>query len=305
MKFGEKSQEFSNSLYTGFSMVEVVAINPSTSQRGEIYGYTPKEDAKEQIYEGKDTSGDEFVDIVAYLRFLNHPDKPIMTYRVRLIDKDVVSEKEENGEKKVSYQYVNNCGGQSWIDDPKNLLDKFTHAQVKGQNVGERQYRKAIIGEGNFYGFMQSWLDKGVSFFGESSIETDIFLDKKKAFRNIEKYVDSELRPLIEAEQTGKFNALAMVGISEKDGKVSHFQNVYNNFWPDWKFKSMLPAINSGNWNATPELIKSHDYLVKSLKKSAYTLGWIRNFDENFHMNAGNEIFKAEGGDEPVVDALY
>lgn len=300
MKLGQK-EVFEKSLYTGFSLVEVVGINPDLEAIGKIYNYTPGDTAKEPVYEGKDAnSGEEYVDIVFYVKALNHEDKPIMPVRFRLIDKDVTSEKEEDGNKITKYQYVNNTGAQAWIDDPKNLLDKFKHAQVKGQNVGDRQIRLAIQGEGNYYGFMQAWLDKGVAFFGDASIETDIFLDKKAAFRNIEKYVDKELRPLIGSKSIGKFNALTMVNISEKDGKVSHFQNVYNNFWPEWKFKSMLPAINSGNWSLNAETIKSHEYLVKSLKKSAYSLGWIQLFDENSHMNAGNETFKMS--DEKVAD---
>ena len=145
-------------------------------------------------------------------------------------------------------------------------------------------------------------MDKGVAFFGENSKDTDIFIDKKKAFRNIDKYVNSELKPLIGSGKIGNFNALAMVGISEKDGKVNHFQNVYNNFWPEWKFESMMGAVISGKWD-TENLKKTHDYLVKSLSKSAYSLGWIKLFSESEHIQSTNETFRMSDNEkENLVD---
>lgn len=304
MNFGERSQqEFTNKLYTGFGIFECVAINPTKAEIATIKGYAideTKEGFKDFDYEGKDAQGNEFVDIVFYIRAISHEDKPIMPVRFRLVDKDVSSEKDGV----VKYQYVNQVGQQSWVDDKNNLLDKFKKVIVKGEDMGTRQIRRAIQGEGNLYNFLQAWLDKGVAFFGENSKDTDIFIDKKKAFRNIDKYVDSELKPLIGSENVGNFNALAMVGISEKDGKVNHFQNVYNNFWPEWKFKSMVGAVTSGKWD-TDDLKKTHDYLVKSLSKSAYSLGWIKLFSESEHQNAGNETFKEAIEAENIDDTSY
>lgn len=326
MNFGAK-QEFESKLYTGFFLGETIAVNPTREQLAKLKGYELKEpeegkEIKEFSYEGKTPEGDEYVDMVFYIKAITHPDKPIFQHRFRLVDKDVISEKEENGVKTVKCQWVNQQGFTAWCDDKKNLLDKFTKIQKKTyedkvlistENLGDSEYRLAIQGEGALYNFIQAWCDKGSAFTGKSCLETNVFIDKKKAFRNIEKYVESEIRPEIGNARTGPFNILAMVGISEKDGKVNHFQNVYNEFWPDgkytgWKFKSMLPCITSGNWNLNENTIKTHDYLVKSLKKSAFTLGWLSIFDEKSHMNAGNETFKAaEGGSDAtdVDDTTY
>ncbi len=327
MTFGEKP-EFVSKLYTGFFIADSnVVCNPNREQLAKFKGFEPKEveegkDApKEFTYEGKTEQGDEYIDFVFYIRALTHPDKPVMQHRFRLVDKDVVSEKEENGIKTTKYQYVNQQGFSAWCDDKKNLLDKFTKIQKKTyenkilistENLADSEYRLAIQGEASLYNFMQAWFDKGVAFTGNGAIETNILIDKKKAFRNIEKYVDSEIRPEIVGPRVGKFNALCMVGISEKDGKLNHFQNVYSEFWPDgkysgWKFQSMLPCITSGNWNTNENTIKTHAYLTNSLKKSAFTLGWIKLFDENSHLNSTNETLKmAEGEDtEEVTDTLY
>ena len=148
-------------------------------------------------------------------------------------------------------------------------------------------------------------MDKGVAFFGEASVDTNILIDKKKALRNIDIYIKNELKPLLGSEQVGKFNALAMVNISEKDGKINHFQNVYNNFWPEWKFKSMVTSVNTGDWNINADTIKSYEYLTKALKKSAYSLGWIKLFNPDEHLSATNETFKPAPGEEKEIDADY
>lgn len=320
MKFGEKSQqEFSNTLYTGFGIFECVAVNPTKKELAAIKGYEideTKEGFKDFEYESKDAQGSEFVDIVFYIQAISHEDKPIMPVRFRLIDKDVVSEKD--GAKK--YQFVNQQGFSSWCDDEKNLLDKFTKIQKKTyennvlintENLADSAYRLAIQGESNFYNFLQAWLDKGVAFTGKDCIGTDIFIDKKKIFRNVDKYVDSEIRPLIGGEDVGKFNALAMVGISEKDGKINHFQNVYKEFWPmgkysGWKFNSISPCITSGNWNIDENTTKTHDYLIKQLAKSAYSLSWLKVFSESEHQNSTNETFKsADTNDVSADDTSY
>lgn len=319
MNLTEK-KEFEQSLYTGFSLMELIALNPTTEERGKIYGYEPKADSKPQLYEGKDANGEEYVEIVAYVKLITHPDKPIVSHRFRLIDKDVISEKEENGEKTSRYQWVNQQGWSMWCDSEKNLLEKFTKVQKKTyvdkvltntENIADSNYRKAIQGEGSFYNFFQAWMD-GVAYTGEACVPTDILIDKKKAFRNIDKYVKDELIPLIKDHRAKVFNGLAMVGIQEKDGKVNHFQNLYNEFWPDgknsgWKFKSMLTCINTGDWNLNENTIKTYDYLTKSLKKSIYSLGWIKVCDPNSHIQGTNETFREASPEtsESVTDTSY
>lgn len=317
MNLREK-QEFESKLYTGFSAMELIALNPTTEERGAIYGYIPKEDSKPQLYEGKTPEGDEYVDIIAYLKLITHPDKPIVSHRFRLIDKDVSSEKEENGVKTSKYQWVNQQGHSSWCDTEKNLLDKFTKVQKKNyedkilistENLADSMYRKAIQGEANFYNFFQAWMD-GVAYTGKDSVTTDIFIDKKKAFRNVDKWVDSELRPLIKDTKAKTFNGLAIVGIQEKDSKINHFQNIFNEFWPNgknsgWKFRGMLTSITSGDWTINDNTAKTYEYLIKALRKSAFTLGWIKLFSVDEHLNAGSEVFKSAVDNIDPVDTDY
>jgi hypothetical protein len=276
LNLGEVKTGGERTLYSGFLNIErILAINPTKEERAEIYGYELKSDAKDNVYEGKTAKGDEYIDIVFILKG-QAPHEQIFDYRIRLVDKDMVSQEGKT-------QYVNQVGSSSWIDSEKNLLEKFTKCQNKeGRNVSDREFRKAIQGEANLYTLLQAWMDKGVSFFGESSAEVNILIDKKRAFRNIDKFVDSDLRPYIgDTVRTGTFYGLAVVGIGEKDGKVTHHQNIHSDFWPQWKFKNVMGAVNTGDWTINDNTKRMKENLEKSLKKSAYTLGWLKEWNAN------------------------
>lgn len=324
MNLTEKKESPGSKLYTGFSLMEAIAFNVTREELAKLKGYEikPPEEGKdapkEFEYEGKDTNGNEYIDIVMQMKSCTHADTPIMSHRIRLVDKDVVSEKEENGVKTIKYQWVNQQGYSCWCDDEKNLLDSFKKVQkkiykdkvlVSTENLGDSNYRKAVQGEADFYNLFQAWMD-GVAYEDKDSVTTDILIDKKKAFRNVDKWVDSELKPLLTDHRAKRFNALTIVGISEKDGKVNHFQNVYRTFWPNgtwsgWKFKGMLSSITTGDWNINKNTIKAYDYFVSSLKTSAFTLGWIKLFSAAEHISATNETFKPAVDNTDIVDTNY
>lgn len=296
MQFGKKEEgQFERKLFTGFGLFDVVGCNMTREQLAKLKGYEYKEvdkDGKEipEIsYEGRDAQNKEYVEIVFQLQ--NKMKRDIfLPAKFRLYDEDATWETE--GVTKC--QWVNQQGGWCAVDDEKNLLEKFTKVQIKGQSVADRIYRKGIRGEADLYGFLQAWLDAGVAFYGEASADTNILLDVKKIFRNVDKYVRDQFTPLIGSENVGPVNALAIVNMKEKDGKVNHYQGMYNSYWPEWKFKSMVPCINTGNWNASDETRKSLSYLEKGLKKAAYTLGWLKEFSEADHIQAGNDTLRIE-----------
>lgn len=322
MKFGEKQQQdFSSTLYTGFGLFEVVGVNLTKREMASLKGYEYKEvnqkgeTIPENKFEGKDVQGNDFVEIVFQLQ--NQMDKSIiLPAKFRITDKDAVWESEENGQKVTKYDWVNAQGMWCRKESEKHLLETFTNVCKKDKATGKvvekygpSEYRKALQGEVALYNFMQAWFDKGVAFFGVDAVDTNILIDVKRAFRNIDKFVNDEFRSNVGHERTGLINALAIVNISDKDGKVSHFQNMYNQYWPEWKFKSMVGAINSGNWNDSESNRKALESFEKGLKKSAYTLGWLKKFDPQTHQNATNETFRNEDDStpisEPVNDTVY
>lgn len=322
MKFGEKQQQenFSSTLYTGFGLFEVVGVNMSRKELAQLKGYEYKEknnkgeEIPETKFEGKDSQGNEYIEIVFQLQ--NQMDKSIiLPAKFRITDKESVWESEEDGNKVTKYDWVNAQGMWCRKESEKHLLETFTNVCKKdkatgkvAEKFGPSEYRKALQGEVALYNFMQAWLDAGVAFFGADAVDTNILIDVKRAFRNIDKYVNDEYRSLVGHERTGKVNGLAIVNISDKDGKVNHFQNMYNQYWPEWKFKSMVGAINSGNWNDTDSNRKAFENFEKGLKKSAFSLGWLKKFDSTNHQNATNETFRTEEGVEntsPVEDTSY
>ncbi len=225
----EENGMFERKLFTGFGLFDVVGVNMTRKELADLKGYEYKEvdkdgkDIPEIQYEGKDATGKEFVEIVFQLQ--NKMNKEIfLPAKFRLYDEEASWETE--GVTKT--QWVNGQGGWCAVDDEKNLLEKFTKVQVKGTSLADRIYRKGIRGESDLYNFLQAWLDNGVAFYGEAAVDTNILIDVKKMFRNIDKYVRDQFTPLVGSETVGSFNALAIVNIKEKDGKVNHYRGMYS-----------------------------------------------------------------------------
>lgn len=308
MQLGKKTV-FEQTLYTGFGMFTPVGVvNPTRKELADLKGYEYKEkdatgkDIPEILYEGKDSRGEEYVKVVVYLQHKVQKNI-IIPVAFPLYDTPAVIEKD--GVTKT--QYVNQQGGQAWLVEGEKLDDKFTKVLVKGTPVADREYRPAFRGEANLYAFLQAWLDRGVAFYGENAIETKIWIqDKKKIFNNVQKFVKEQYTSLIGDEVTGSFNALAIVNIHEKDGKINHYQGIHTSFWPDWKFKDMVGAINNGDWDANDNTRKTKASLEKGLKKAAFTLGWLKEFVENEHLQASTDTFRTEeeGEDESDSNAV-
>lgn len=299
MKFGEvkETKEFDKILYTGFTGIkEVVAINPSAVELGKLYGFEPDPEKGEPKYEGKLPYGDgeDYVDIKFYVKLTGI--EGIHSIKIQLVDKEVVSEKSGN------LQYVNQLGGSFYIKDLKDALDfnvklqeceweKGNPKPVSVKNIMDLEVRHAIEGEAMLMSFIKAWFS-GVWFTGKSAAETNILVDKKKMFRNVEKWVDSELRPMIGSPRVGQeFFGLQIVKRSEKNDKVSYYQEWYKEFWKS--IDNIKGAIQSGNWD-TDKLKKAKNGITGGMGKKLYTLGWAQKFNEKSHINAGNETFVDE-----------
>ena len=280
-------------LYTGIASMRVIAVNPTKEEMAEMLGYDLKEDAKDQVYEGKTEKGDDFVTLSFWLE-ADTPEKQKFNTRFRLVNKPVVSE--GSGKK----QWVNQVAGSTWVDSEENLPSWFTHFRDKngslitkdddGELTGKRKVREAIQGEANLYNFLRSWFGK-VSFFSE---RTNILLNINKMFRNFDKFVDNEFRSQLRAgddAMTTNVVALAYVYISEKDGETKMYQNLYGEFLGQWQMKKVSFALSTNNWELDKGLKKWKEQLEgKHGCDGAFTLTMLQPFDPNNYQQASNEV---------------
>jgi hypothetical protein len=286
----KKSEGFSSKLFTGFFTGKVIAINPTKEEHAALLGYELKENAEEIKYSGETEQGKSYVDI-NFIMEANTPEKQKMSARFRITDTDSVSTRSGKT------QYVNQLGDQSWNLKEEDLADFFTNFQTKEKkNVGEKIHRVAMQGEATFYNFFKAFLAKG-DFY---SPETNILVDKKRLFRNVDKFVNEEYRPLLDAtgdkSLVDSVMALAIVQIKEKDGKVNQYQKLYPSFMPGYMMKKMSLAISSANFMADNKIKKFYEYLTgENGCKDAYTLTLLQPYNPEAHAQASTSTFIQEG----------
>jgi len=289
MKLGKARQqvEFSNrDVYTGFFEGTVVAINPTTAELAELQGYTPKEDAKELVYEGvTKEKKEEYVKLAFWIQPKDE-DLPLFKKEFMLIDKQRVS-------KDGKIQYVNQSGMSAWALDEKGFQDWFVSFTDKDKNVlGKREYREAIQGEADLYEFTSKWLGRvNLSKQDEDGVFADIRLDKKAMFKNIDKFVRNDLRGLIGSDYVTNIVPHASVHTgSDKDGNVKYYQNVLSVFPLTIKdgsrYAETLSVIKiceaTNNWNTNALIKKYADSLSGDYgTDDIYTLGLLKKYDPN------------------------
>lgn len=300
-------------LYTGIFSARVVAINASSEDRANIIGYEVKPDEKGEVkqpsYEEKDKDGNEVV-IVNFLLEGTEADKgKFFDARFRITDKEATN---KDGSK---YQYVNATGDSSYADSESNLLDWWTHYQEETEkgskvykNVGDKPYRKALQGEADLMNFMKAWLSKAKITSGDG-----ILLNTKALFRNVNKYVASELRPEITKDDsenvTDTVVCLATVYSKEKDGEIKHHQNIYKEYLPGYSgytMKQVSTAVNSG-WDKVE--MKGLKKWYKAIQgeygpRDSYTLGLLQPFSAENHIQATTETMRVDTSTE-VSDTEY
>lgn len=218
---GEQRQQTETELtrWVGFTQVQVRAINPNRDQLNKLLGREPKDDDKPLTYLSEDDEGNKRVRLTFWL-YSEDRDK-FFAHSFNLTDKEVVSKD------KTKTQFINNTATTTWVDDEANLPSWFKEFQEKKTKkvLGEKKWRKAILGEGELAILLRSWLGR----FNWSKPSADVFIDTKKLFR--EDY--SELRELIEGDYDTPFVALVGVRTDDSD-KEKQYQQVYG--------KGFLPA---------------------------------------------------------------
>ena len=298
IKKKESSGDFEKDLYTGIFSGKCIAINPDKSELSTILGFDLED---EPTYEGKDAKGNEFVALSFWLQ-PDLPDFPAFNARFRLVDVPMMSEK--TGKQ----QYINQTGGSGWADKKENLQEWFTKFQKeepkksgKYVSIANKIVRESIQGEAQLYIFLRALLGK-VSFY---DIETDIMIDKKSLFRNVDKYVKDKYLPLIKAKGEDSLVtpvvALATVYTSEKDGEIKKYQNLYQEYLGAYTMKNLSFAIASNNWS-DKSVKKWHEQLIGEYGcKDVYTLTMLQKFDPSAHQQSSGEKFIDKSSEPEIV----
>jgi hypothetical protein len=297
MQLKKSEGQSKKQLYTGFFSGKVVAINPTKEELADLLGYELKDDATDIKYEGQTEKGEDFINISFWLE-ADTPEKQKFNARFRIVDKPLIS---QNSGKQ---QFVNQTGGSTWVDDEKNLPEWFTKYMGKDKKpTKDKQTRAALQGEANLYVFMRAWLT-GVDFF---DADNSVFLDMKKAFRNLDKTVNDEYRSLLKVTGDDKLIknvvALATVYSTEKDGELKMYQNLYNEFLGEWQLKKINYAIQSGIWDGDKGIQKYYNQLMGEHGcKDSFTLTSLQPFDPANHQQTTNNTLQHSG---PAEDTDY
>jgi hypothetical protein len=296
------------SLYTGFFEAKVIAINPNMHQVAKMFGKEVEDDQEEIKYEGTSaTGGDEYVVIAPWVE-AQTPEKQKFKIPFYFVNKPMVWPTSKK------LQFVSCTGDNGSADSLEELQEWFTHFQdfKTKENQADKQVRQAVEGEANWYKFLKPWLSK-IKF---STITTNILMDTKELFSNVNKYVKGEYNSLITAtgddSTIGNIVVLAYVQTKEnKEGELVHQQKFYSEYLgPQVKdgsrwiktISALNLAINTNNWKSFEkfytQLVGEHGC------KGTYTLTMLQPFDPSQTLVASNDIIAKETTDAVTANDI-
>ena len=195
----------------GYGEFKVIKFNPTREELNEMLGIEDTE--REEInYTSIDSEGYSKTNVSVWLESTKTKEK--FNLRFTLVDKEVV------GKNSGKNQYINNVGETSRAMEEGDLANWFTQFKDRnGSIVGEKQIRKAIVGEGNFYAFLRAWFN--INFW---SPDAELIIDKRKLFNgNFD-----ELNLYLNSEITQTIVAMLCVRTVEGDEGIKEYQSVFN-----------------------------------------------------------------------------
>lgn len=214
--------------YVGLTGVEVRAVNPTRSELNKLLGKEDGEDDKEIVYTSEDQEGNKRVRLTFWL-YDAKLDK-YFPYSFNLTDKERLN---KNGDKN---QYINQSGMTAWADTEDNLLPWFTTFKDKqGNELGTKEYRKALLGEEELGTLLRFWLGR-LDFYDP---ETHVLIDAGNLLN--EDY--NELRSLIDSNFDTPFIAVAGVKTDENDVD-KQYQQIYGKAFLPISFMSYIQKGN-------------------------------------------------------------
>jgi hypothetical protein len=222
MKLQVKEERASNfeerGMQVGLDVFQVIAVNPTSEQMSKIYGNEPKDIDKELVYvDEKD--GEDRVKISFIVK--GKVSDKISKVTFFIVDKERKSKDGKN-------QFVNQVCQTAWAFDEDQLPTFFTEFQDKEKSkLGNKSYRTAMEGEGDFYEFVRAVLRK-VNY---NNTETEVKFNFKKMLKGD----FSELNTIVtDTEYADYFTALWYVRNVETENGVKTYNEVFH--------KSVLPA---------------------------------------------------------------
>lgn len=242
-----KTGESRNEKFYGFTSVEVRAVNPTRMELNKLLGKEDEDDDKPLTYTGQDNDGNDRVRLTFWL-YSDSLDK-YFVHSFNLTNKERLS---KDGNKN---QWINNVCTTTWSDSEANLPAWFTKFQDKERNdVGDKVYRKALLGEEELAIFMRAWL--GQLNFNSPSANAQF--DPKKLLA--EDY--SELREHIGGVFSKPFVVLLGVRTDENDS-TKQYQQVYGKAFLPNGFMEHLKKSFKGSSDYVNKIWKRFETEVK------------------------------------------
>lgn len=239
VKGNQASQTSKASKYVGFTKVQLRAVNPTRSELNKLLGKEDVEDDKEIIYLSQDADGNDRVRLSFWLY-----DEKLDNYFVHSFN---LTDKVRLSKDGVKTQYINNTCITAWSDVDENLPDWFIAFLDKaGNDVGSKEFRKALLGEEELAILLRSWLGR----MTWRDIQSSVLIDTKALFAG--DY--SELQSLIDGDYDTEFVMLTGVRTDENDSE-KQYQQVYG--------KAFLPkafADYLGNYEKQSDKAFGKDY---------------------------------------------
>lgn len=289
----ETKKEAERQLFTGVGECKVMAINPTRSQLNKLLNYTPEEEQQELDYtkDGVDVKvGDETINTnQVFVDFWLQELKTQKLFKLRFI---ITNHNKMSSTGKL--QYISQHGMSSYVDSEENLTNFFTTTN-KGD---KRSYRKAKIGEENFYHFLAKWINADTR-----NITNSYFLENEKKFWSGN---FSELQELVEKFE--KQTILVCFGVKTKEAvneqtqetEVKTYQTICNKFFCPGKYMKSFKTFANVDFQGLDK--KNYDLMkfVEGLKdtengfKDFFTLTEIHPYDPTANLAETDKVVSEE-----------
>jgi len=264
-----EATQFSDEKMVGIGEFEVVEFNKELDS-----------DGKEIDYTGESKDGNPTFRIAVTVKEVKTGKYFPLSFFLE--DKEVTT---KDGSK---YQFINEIGRTTYAEEESKLSEKFTAFP----------YRKAKAGEAEVVGFLDAWLDI------DRSQPYTLDLD----WKSLRKGSVKELRDLQKTDLPRTIMGMATVRISEKDGEVKEYQQIYNRnilagyntkFFRTTKYtEEMLENLREKNRVAseTKKWLKAYEKFAIDVTdpqfgiKDAYYLGMMKPYVSGEHLAAGEKV---------------
>jgi hypothetical protein len=236
----------SKQLFIGWSEGRILSINPSLDEAEKV-GVNIGEEELEYVKENN-----EGIDVARIDFWLEDVKNGYKYKKSFFIENSVAETKPKDGEEdsfKKKTQYVNQVGDTMWVENKKELNERFTKFRKKVKGGGADEYeiygdkvsRIAKRGEGDLMDFVRKWM-AGCDFY---DVDTNILLDMKKIFagnfKELKEQVNGQFTLLDRGGKEYPSTIVNVLEIKVVDGEEGpkEYQNVWRRSVAGWQMKSI------------------------------------------------------------------